>query len=54
METTGLEFDHYLCEKLGWRSVALMRRGLTAAEYLSWTIYYGRKAQRAELAAARG
>jgi hypothetical protein len=53
METTNLEFDHYLCERLGWRSVALMRRGLSAAEYLSWDIYYRRKAQREELESAK-
>lgn len=43
------EFDHYLTERLGWRSVAEMRRGMSSAEYRSWSVYYSRKAQRREL-----
>lgn len=57
METSpDLEFDHYLVERLGWRSLAEMRRGISAAEWLSWSVYYARKAQRQELeiAKARG
>lgn len=45
-----LEFDHYLTEKLGWGSVERMRRGMLAAEYLRWKVYYARKAQRRQLA----
>ncbi|WP_433368362.1 hypothetical protein ACQPZX_41415 [Actinoplanes sp. CA-142083] len=43
-------------EKLGWRSVAEMRREMSAAEWQRWSIYYARKAQRRELelAKARG
>jgi hypothetical protein len=48
------EFDHYLVEKLGWRSVAEMRRSMSAMEWLRWHVYYGRKAQRHEIAAAGG
>jgi hypothetical protein len=40
-------------EKLGWRSVAEMLQGLSAEEYLHWCIYYGRKAQHMEMAAAK-
>lgn len=45
----SLEFDHMLTEKLGWRSVDEMRRGMSADEWLRWHVYYGRKAQRQEL-----
>jgi hypothetical protein len=44
-----LEFDHILTEKLGWRSVAEMRRGMSAGEWARWSIYYQRKAQRQEM-----
>lgn len=50
METNpDVEFDHFLVEKLGWRSVAEMRRGMSEAEWASWSMYYQRKAQRIEL-----
>lgn len=48
METTDLEFEHYLAQKLGM-TVARMRAEMPAAEYLGWTVYYGRLAQRREL-----
>lgn len=51
METTDLEFEHYLTEKLGWGSVERLRRGMSAEEFMRWSVYYGRKAQRQELAA---
>lgn len=38
-----------LAEKLGWRSVDDLRRGMSGAEWLAWWIYYSRKAQRMEL-----
>ncbi len=50
METTELEFEFYLAERLGM-TVAQLRRRLTAAEFMQWGIYFGRKAQRQELAA---
>lgn len=52
----SLEFDHLLTERLGWRTVAAMRRGMPYAEYLAWSVFYGRRNQRRELAvaAARG
>jgi hypothetical protein len=52
METNpDVEFDHYLTERLGWRSVAEMRHGMSTAEWLSWWVYYARKRQRQQLAA---
>ncbi len=53
METTDLEFEFYLAERLGMM-VADLRRRMSAAEYLGWSIFYGRKAQRAQLAARKG
>jgi len=54
METNpDVEFDHYLVEKLGWRSVAEMRSGMSAAEWTSWYVYYARINQRRELARAQ-
>lgn len=46
----GAELEHYICEKLGWKSVEKMRAGMSNFEYLRWTIYYGRIAQRKEIA----
>jgi hypothetical protein len=49
METNpDVEFDHYLAEKLGM-PVAEMRRRVSNAEWLSWNVFYNRKAQRREL-----
>jgi hypothetical protein len=52
----SLEFDHVLTEKLGWRTVGAMRRGMPNAEYRAWAVFYGRRQQRQELeqAKARG
>lgn len=47
-----LEFEHYLAEKLG-RTVAELRESMSQAEFGEWSVYYGRKAQRAELATAK-
>lgn len=47
------EFDHFLCLKLGWRSVDHLRRGLSSAEWNRWKIYFGRRAQERELAMER-
>lgn len=44
-----IENDHYLCEKLGWRSVEVMRREMSAREYEAWAVYYARQAQREEM-----
>lgn len=47
-----LEFDFYLAERLGM-TVEEMRRQVSAREYLGWSIFYGRKAQRIELEAGK-
>ena len=47
------EFDHLLCLKLGWRSVAEMRRGMSAAEWNRWKIYFARRHQERELVSMR-
>jgi hypothetical protein len=44
-----LEFEHYLTEKLGLGTVEDMRRRMSQAEFLRWSIYYQRKAQRQQL-----
>lgn len=48
METTELEFEHYLAAKLG-RTVRELRGTLTQDEWMRWTVYFGRMAQRQEL-----
>lgn len=49
METTELEFEFHLAEKLGM-TVDRMRRTMSAHEFMQWGLYFGRKAQRQELA----
>lgn len=54
METTELEFEFYLAERLRM-TVDQLRRTMTAREFMQWGIYFGRKSQRQEMAArARG
>jgi hypothetical protein len=54
METTpGLEFEFFLAQKLG-RTVAELRESLSNMEFVQWSVYYARKAQREELASKRG
>jgi hypothetical protein len=53
MERTELEFEFYLAERLGM-TVATLRRTMSAFEFMQWSVYYGRKAQRQELAARKG
>lgn len=48
-----LEFEFFLAEKLQM-TVARMRGEMSTDEYVRWVIYYGRKAQRQQLAAQRG
>lgn len=50
-----LEFEFFLASKLGGMTVEEMRHRMSASEYVSWQIYYARKAQReeAELAKSR-
>lgn len=46
-----LEFEYFLAQKLG-RTVAELRQ-MSQAEYVGWTVYYGRKAQREQIEAAK-
>jgi hypothetical protein len=48
METSDLEFEHYLAERLGM-TVGRLRREMSQAEFMAWSVYYGRKGQRMEL-----
>lgn len=51
METNpDLEFEFFLAEKLRM-TVAQLRREMTCREFMQWQVYYGRKAQKQELAA---
>jgi len=52
METGDLEFEHFLAQKLTM-TVARLRLEMPAGEYIAWSVYYGRKAQREEIAATR-
>jgi hypothetical protein len=47
----SLEFDHFLAEKLG-KTVAEIR-SMDNQEYMDWSVYYGRKAQRAQIEQAK-
>lgn len=50
METNpSLEFEHYLATKLAM-TVAELRDRMSSAEFVSWGVYYGRRAQDEELA----
>lgn len=48
-----LEFEFYLAEKLGM-TVARLRTEIGNQEFVEWSIYYARKAQRRELAMKSG
>lgn len=52
MESSDLEFEHYLAEHLGM-TVARMRREMPNDEYVGWAVYYGRKAQRQQMEVER-
>ncbi len=43
------EFDHFLAAKLGM-TVEQMRHTVSSDEYVNWSVYYARKAQREQLA----
>ena len=47
-----VEFEFYLAQKLGL-TVARLRAEVTNQEFLEWGVFYGRKAQREELAMRR-
>lgn len=46
--TTEIEFEHYLAAKLGM-TVARLRDEMPNSEFVSWSMYYSRIAQRQEL-----
>lgn len=48
----GVEFEFFLAQKLG-RTVHQLRSEMDNKEFVWWGVYYGRKAQRDELAASR-
>lgn len=48
MESSDLEFEHYLADRLGM-TVGRLRREMSAEEFLRWTVYYARKGQRMEM-----
>lgn len=48
-ERPDIESDHFLCKELGWRSVEVMRREMSAREYAAWMVFYEREAQREEM-----
>jgi hypothetical protein len=48
-----LEFEHFLAEKLS-RTVTELRDSLSNEEFIRWSVYYARQAQRDELEAKRG
>jgi hypothetical protein len=45
-------FDFFLAERMH-RTVAEVRRTLSARERMQWSVYYGRKAQQQQLAALK-
>lgn len=47
-----IEFEHYLAQKLGM-TVARLRAEMGAEEFMRWSVYYARLAQRDEMAAAK-
>lgn len=49
-ENPELEFEFRLTKELGLGTVVNMRSVMTHDEFVYWTVYYGRKAQREQLA----
>lgn len=47
----SIEFDYFLAQKLG-RTVAELHE-MSHTEYVGWTVYYGRLAQRQEIDQAK-
>ncbi len=52
MEQTELEFEFYLAERLHM-TVDQLRRRMSQREFMQWSVYFGRKAQRQEMEAIR-
>lgn len=53
METTDLEFEYFLAQKLSM-TVGEMRERMSGEEYTGWSVYFGRKTQREQLANGGG
>lgn len=49
-----LEFDFFLTQKLGGMTVEEMRDRMSSQEWMQWSVYYGRIAQREQLRAMKG
>lgn len=45
-----MEAEFFVAAELGWRSVEAMRLGLSNDEFVRWCVYFGRRAQRQEIA----
>lgn len=54
METTDLEFEHFLCLKIGGMTLGEMRQRMSNEEYEGWKVFHGRKAQKQQLANGGG
>lgn len=50
LSNPDLEWDFFLAQELGWGSVAAMRAGMSNDEWVAWTVFYGIKAQRIQMA----
>lgn len=48
-ENSSVEFDYFLAQSLAM-TVDQMRQSVSNSEYVGWQVYYGRKAQREQLA----
>ena len=48
-----LELEHYLALQLGGMTVRELRQRMDNDELMRWSVYFGRRNQEAELAAAR-
>lgn len=44
-----LEFEYFLCAKLGGMTVAEMRQRMTHHEFVVWSRYYAREGQRRQV-----
>lgn len=48
----SIEFEFYLAQKLG-KTVDQLRTEMSAEEFTGWSVYYGRLAQKNEIAMAK-
>lgn len=45
-----MEFEYFLTLKLGWQTVEALRANMGHDEFVTWAVYFGREAQRRQLA----